>query len=69
MRAQGMQSMLDRLQKEYAGVAENCRQLERANAAMELQLERAKASGAQFFIHTTCHILDPLHDTPALTAS
>lgn len=44
--AQGMQGMLDRLQKEYGAVAENCRQLERANAAMELQLERAKASGA-----------------------
>ena len=27
-------------------MSENCRQLERANAAMELQLERAKATGA-----------------------
>jgi len=43
---QGMQEMLDRIQKEYAAVSENCRQLERANAAMELQLERAKATGS-----------------------
>ena len=40
------QDMLERMQKEYAAVSENCRQLERANAAMELQLERAKAQGA-----------------------
>lgn len=40
---QGMQEMLDRMQKEYADVSETCRQLERSNAAMELQLERAKA--------------------------
>lgn len=43
---QGMQEMLDRMQKEYASVSETCRQLERANAAMELQLERAKAQGS-----------------------
>jgi len=43
---QGMQEMLDRMQKEYAAVSENSRQLERANAAMELQLERAKAAGS-----------------------
>ena len=44
--AEGMQSMLDRMQKEYASVSENAHQLERANAAMELQLERSKAAGS-----------------------
>ena len=42
-------------------MAENCRQLERANAAMELQLERAKASGAHFVMLFTFSILDDIH--------
>jgi hypothetical protein len=42
--------MLDRMQKEYADVSETCRQLERSNAAMELQLERAKACGKSLLL-------------------
>lgn len=38
-----LQDLLDRMQQEYAAVAENGRQLERANAAMEVHLERSKA--------------------------
>ena len=66
---QGMQEMLDRMQKEYASVSETCRQLERANAAMELQLERAKAqvllcvlgAGVRALRVNERHTLDPLN--------